>query len=268
MFRPAGLRGVEALVARYRRHDFPPHRHDGVLMGVIEEGAHAVHCRGALHLAGPGSVATMDAGEVHHGGAAAEGGWRQRMLYVSEATLAELVEDALDRPAPPAVLHFGEPFRRDLEVAGAYRAMHALLDQGGEPLEVQSRFEGVLRAVLGRYGGLRTAPPAPAGRAGLERVREYLHAHLAEPCPLAELARLAGLRRRHLVAAFRARHGLPPHQYLTQLRVDAARALLAQGRPPGEVAAAVGFADQSHLVRRFKALVGATPGRYGAPAAA
>jgi AraC-like DNA-binding protein len=263
MWQPAGLRGVEALVARYARQDFPPHRHEGVLVGVIEEGAHAVHCRGALHLAGPGTLATMDAGEVHHGGAAAEGGWRQRMLYVPEPLLAELAEDALDRPAPPAVLHFGEPFRRDVEVARCYRAVHAVLD-GCEPLEAQSRFEGMLRAILARFGGLRATPYPGAGAAGLERVRDYLHAHLAEPCPLSELARVAGLRRRHLVAAFRARHGLPPHRYLTQIRIDVARALLAEGRSPGEVAAAVGFADQSHLVRHFKALVGATPGRYRA----
>ncbi len=149
-------------------------------------------------------------------------------------------------------------------MAGAYLALHAVLDGAAGPLEVQSRFEGVLRAVLARFGGLRAAPPAPAGHAGVERVREYLHAHLAETCSLAELARVAGLRRRHLVAAFRARYGLPPHRYLTQIRIDAARAMLAEGLPPVEVAAAVGFADQSHLVRQFKALVGATPGRYDA----
>src|SRR5512147_29502 len=117
MWRPAALGGVEALAARYARQHFAPHRHEGVLIGVIEEGAHAVHCRGALHVAGPGTVATMDAGEIHHGGSAAAGGWRQRMLYVPEPLLSELAEDALDGPAPPASLHFREPFRRDVEVA-------------------------------------------------------------------------------------------------------------------------------------------------------
>jgi AraC-like DNA-binding protein len=51
---------------------------------------------------------------------------------------------------------------------------------------------------------------------------------------------------------------------LTQIRIDAARALLSRGKPASEVAFAVGFADQSHFVRRFKATVGVTPGRYRA----
>jgi AraC-like DNA-binding protein len=258
---PPCLPGVEALAARYVRQEFAPHRHDGVLIGIIEAGVHAVHCRGASHLADPGTVATLDADEVHRGGAATEEGWRQRMLYVPHAALAELAEDALDRRGTDGVLHFREPFRRATALAGAYRRLHLALEGGGEPLALQTEFEALTRAVLARFAGLRP-PPARGGREGVARARDWLHAHLDQPCTLAALAAVAGLRRRQLVRAFRARHGLAPHQYLVQLRVDRARALLAAGRPATEVAAAVGFADQSHLVRAFKAHLGATPGRY------
>ncbi|WP_241777546.1 helix-turn-helix domain-containing protein, partial [Streptomyces sp. CT34] len=40
------------------------------------------------------------------------------------------------------------------------------------------------------------------------------------------------------------------------------RRLLLDGRPPAEVATAVGFHDQSHLTRHFKRHLGITPGRY------
>lgn len=258
---PRWLPGVEALSATYRRQEFAPHRHEGVLIGIVEAGAHAVHCRGARHVAVAGTVATLDADEVHRGGAAAEGGWRQRMLYVPHAVLAELAEDALERPAGDGVLHFREPFRRAEEVAAAYRGLHRMLERGGEPLALQTRFEEVARAVLARFAGLR-APPPRGGREGVARARDWLHARLDRPCTLAALAAVAGLRRRQLVRAFRARYGLAPHQYLLQLRIDRARALLAAGRPAGEVAAATGFADQSHLGRCFKAHLGITPGRY------
>ena len=59
--------------------------------------------------------------------------------------------------------------------------------------------------------------------------------------------------------------GIAPHQYLTSRRVDRARRLLLDGRPPGEVAALTGFHDQSHLTRHFRRLVGVTPGRYARP---
>jgi AraC family transcriptional regulator len=54
-----------------------------------------------------------------------------------------------------------------------------------------------------------------------------------------------------------------PHQYLIQVRVNNARALLMAGagkRSVAAVAEAVGFADQSHLTRHMKRLLGVTPG--------
>jgi AraC-like DNA-binding protein len=52
------------------------------------------------------------------------------------------------------------------------------------------------------------------------------------------------------------------HQYLVEVRVYSAHALLASGaeRPTlAEVAAAVGFSDQSYLTRQFKRILGTTP---------
>jgi AraC-like DNA-binding protein len=46
------------------------------------------------------------------------------------------------------------------------------------------------------------------------------------------------------------------------LRIARARALLAGGASPAAVAADCGFADQPHLTRTFKRVVGVTPARY------
>ncbi len=77
------------------------------------------------------------------------------------------------------------------------------------------------------------------------------------------LAEAAGTRPFRLIRAFKRQHGLPPHAYLTQLRVRRARDMIAAGCPPALAAAEVGFADQSHLNRHFKRILGITPGRYG-----
>jgi AraC-like DNA-binding protein len=265
LWRPTGLSGVEALVARYTRQEFLPHRHDAFLIGIIEEGVHSVWCRGERTAAGPGYVATFDPGEVHHGGAAEPGGWRQRMLYVSERVVADVLEDQLDRAAPAGAQHFRDCFRGDAQVANTLRRVHEILELGaGEVLEVQTRFEGLLGGLFRRYASVHPSPPlARDAPVALERVREYIHAQFRDPCRLGDLARVAGLRRDHLVRAFQRRFGLPPHRYLTQVRIDAAKELLAREVPASEVAAEIGFADQSHFLRRFKAVVGVTPGRYG-----
>ena len=80
--------------------------------------------------------------------------------------------------------------------------------------------------------------------------------------PLEELASLANLSPYHLARVFRDEIGMPPHAYQTQARLGRTRVLLLRGWPPARVAQETGFADQSHLTRRFKRLVGVTPGRY------
>ena len=56
--------------------------------------------------------------------------------------------------------------------------------------------------------------------------------------------------------------GLPPHAYLTQVRLREARRQLLAGSSPALVAAEVGFVDQSHLIKRFRSAFGITPGQY------
>jgi AraC-like DNA-binding protein len=73
---------------------------------------------------------------------------------------------------------------------------------------------------------------------------------------------MTGLSQFALLRAFRAEMGLPPHAYLNQLRVRQARQLLDAGVSAAEVAARVGFADQAHLTRHFKRVVGVPPAAY------
>lgn len=104
------------------------------------------------------------------------------------------------------------------------------------------------------------AGPRPP-RVGLERARRHLEGKLAGSVSLDELARVAGLSKFHLGRAFKAAYGLPPRAYHIRLRVERARALLAEGRTVREAAAAVGFAGPTHLHRHFLRLTGQTPGR-------
>ena len=55
---------------------------------------------------------------------------------------------------------------------------------------------------------------------------------------------------------------MPPHVYLNAVRVMQAQACIRRGMPLAMVALACGFADQSHLTRRFKGSVGVTPSAW------
>lgn len=66
----------------------------------------------------------------------------------------------------------------------------------------------------------------------------------------------------HFIRSFRTVVGMPPHAYQLHVRIARAKTLLRQGSSIAQTAFATGFADQSHLTNRFKAVLGITPGQY------
>ena len=97
----------------------------------------------------------------------------------------------------------------------------------------------------------------------VRRAMEYLRERLGDSITLADLAAYADLDKFHLCRAFRAQIGMPPHTYLTHLRIARAKQLLRDGVRASDVAPLVGFYDQAQFTRHFRRLVGTTPARYG-----
>jgi len=112
------------------------------------------------------------------------------------------------------------------------------------------------RAARGRDGTL------PRGR--LRAVVEYIEEHLGAGPSLEQMAAVARLSAYHFARQFKATTGLPPHQFVIARRVERARELLQGGTDLSlaEVAADVGFSDQSQFSRHFKRALGVTPGQF------
>ena len=96
---------------------------------------------------------------------------------------------------------------------------------------------------------------------------QFIHENYANDLSLNEIAKAVNLSPFHVARLFKQSLGVSPHQYVIQLRVSSARSLLSAGsgeRSLAEVASAVGFADQSHLTRHFKRIMGVTPRQFRA----
>lgn len=133
-------------------------------------------------------------------------------------------------------------------------------------LYLESLTEALTINLFHRYAERRARPSRAHGGlppALLRRVLEYIEAHLGADIALVDLAGLAGLSAHHFGQAFKASTGIAPHRYLIERRIHRARQLLlVDAQPIVEIAAEVGFANQSHLTFNFRKLVGTTPARY------
>jgi len=78
-----------------------------------------------------------------------------------------------------------------------------------------------------------------------------------------DLVRASGLSHRHFIACFREATGLAPRELLRLRRFGHALELATCGaRGWAEIAAAAGFADQSHLTHAFREIAGFTPSAW------
>jgi AraC-like DNA-binding protein len=119
-------------------------------------------------------------------------------------------------------------------------------------------------------GWIAQSTPLPLAHASsswaapLGPLRDYMRTHLNEAIPTATLVEISGLTASHCIRTFGHQFGLPPHAYHVQLRLAAACELLAQGERVATVAYDCGFADQSHLSRKFRETYGLAPATWAA----
>ncbi len=140
-----------------------------------------------------------------------------------------------------------------------------------EPDTALSLFiEHITLAFLGhaaqRYGQAR-APGDPV-RSGLapwqeRRAKELMRSRLGTSLSMAEVSRECRLSPSYFAAAFRRSTGLSPHQFLSSLRVDEAKALmLSTSLPLDDIASLCGFSNQSYFTRMFSKFSGISPGQW------
>lgn len=99
----------------------------------------------------------------------------------------------------------------------------------------------------------------------IDRALVFMREHFAEPISLIRAAGEAGLSRFHFCRLFHSETGKPFHEYLQDLRVRQATALLANRYlRVSEIAYAVGFNDLSHFDRTFHKILGQSPTAYRA----
>ena len=97
----------------------------------------------------------------------------------------------------------------------------------------------------------------------LRLVVNCMHAHLEANISLAQLASLAQTGIYEFCRRFKNTTGFTPHNYLTQLRVEEGKRLLAEQRASiAEISLMLGFANQSHFTRIFHKMTGTTPKRF------
>jgi AraC-like DNA-binding protein len=255
---------VEAMHAHFEQHVYHRHSHESYSFGVTEHGAQSFTCRGSAHTSGAGMVMAFNPDDPHDGWAGAEDGFTYRMVHIGPALVAGVLEDITGRPA--ALPLFADPVVCDPVLSRNVRALHLGLMRGATALRRDELLAVAVGSAVRRAARTRLeAPDLSPGRDGgaiAGKARQLISERYAGDITASDLAQAAGRSRFTVHRAFLSAYGMAPSDYQRQLRLRAARRLIARGIPISQAAAQSGFADQSHLTRWFGRYYGITPACY------
>jgi AraC-like DNA-binding protein len=195
----------------------------------------------------------------------------ESILFVPPRLLHS-VSSTLPAPTESLTLLLGAPFEAEwpagqgpVLVSQRPRCPHVAALLGDEKsvrsaVGLAGTIQAILRDLLRRHAPGRL--PRSTRATPLIPVRDFLRANVEPAVSLKALVRLSGLSECHLIRAFHREFGLPPHAYHVRLKLARAREMLMSGASVSRTAFACGFADQSHLSRKFKEVYGLTPGTW------
>jgi AraC-like DNA-binding protein len=149
-------------------------------------------------------------------------------------------------------------------VAELFRALRQTLpDESGSAAECLRRAGAMLEAA--EHPGPAALNTARGGLAPwqVRQVLTYIDANLEKSIRNKDLAAIARRSEFHFNVAFRNSVGDSPHEYIIQRRVERAQGLmLSTDASLSEIALECGLADQAHLTRLFRRVVGETPAAW------
>jgi AraC family transcriptional regulator len=187
--------------------------------------------------------------------------------------------DWIDLFLEPALLEVAEPelnSTTQVEIVGQLKVSDPLIQQMGLALlaELESDALGsriyaeamattlavhLLRRYCARSQTIREYSEGLT-KYKLQQAIDYINEYLNQDLTVAAIANVVQMSPYHFSRLFKQSTGLAPHQYVIQCRVERAKQLLLRRELTiAEVAYRAGFANQSHLNRHFKRLLGVTP---------
>lgn len=238
---------------------------DDYYMAVIRAGVGMASAQGEgkPKAFGAGAIGILPPGVVHR--ASSRGPVAALSIYLKPSLIARAAADMIDPSKIEIVpqVAIADPTLERLalalesELRDGFRSSRLFGEAVGTAVAAHllTRY-AVKPAVLRDYrGGMP--------RYLLRRTIDYMQSNLGADLRLPELAENVQMSPWHFCRMFKQSTGLSPHQYLMRERIEAAKRLLVRPhRNVEEIAAALGFTDQSHFITVFRRLAGCTPKQF------
>ena len=230
------------------------HCHSEVSIGVIESGTSLVKCQGTNFDVGHNHVVIFPPKVMHQCTPRDIKVWKFKTLYIDNHWLESVFSQ--DTVISVAIKNLNSANIKKI------KAFFSFLESKASSLEKETKLITTLADIFS-FTDTALYPMLSSNRNdAVYSLRNYLEKHYLENITLDEMTDLSGITKYHLIRLFQKSYAMTPHAYLMQLRINHAQMMLKKGKDIAYVAYEVGFYDQSHFSKSFKAYCGVTPYLY------
>jgi AraC family transcriptional regulator len=243
-------------------------RHDSMSISLVAEGSFNYHSDTGRVLLYPGALLLGNHGSCFQCGHDHSSGDCCISAHFSAEAFAEIAATAASSSHfrfPVAML----PAKHELL---PHAAVLGALEKRRDPIEMEEALTRFMTMTVGLLSGSKVAALhiSALDERRVARALCYIEKNAHEVLDLDRIASVAAMSKFHLLRVFRRIVGMPPHQYLLNLRLRrAAQNLLITTDPVSKIAFDAGFGDLSTFNGSFRTKFGKSPllfRRYGAQA--
>ena len=257
------LPGLVISAATLTEFHFQPHYHLDYHIGLVTQGTHHQKVQHKVLDLIPGKICLMPPGEVHDGAGRHKATRHLKTLRVPAELVQAALLDSQDREThlqlAPSLIEQPTHSNTFLQLIQAFDP-----SQYASQLHKDSLWTNALSNLLfAAEQKSQTQEISDLTNQQIQSIRDYCEANLSSKISLNNLAELCELTRFQFIRRFQKQTGLAPHAWLMRLRLERACAQLATPNAMiTDIAADVGFYDQSHFNRAFKQAFGVAPSSY------
>jgi AraC family transcriptional regulator len=190
-------------------------------------------------------------------------------LYLPETLFARLRDDFKLPAAPSHSVRLVSGIRDPVIQEIGHSILSELTDEtAAGRMYVETASLTLAARLLQNYCDSGICAPTDSSTHGLDHIRlrrvlDYIATNIEDDLTLMDLAGIAGYSLFHFARKFSLAVGVPPHRYLSRVRLEIAMAELAASKLPlAEIAFKAHFSSQASFTRAFHRATGMAPTEY------
>ncbi|MEO0899180.1 MAG: AraC family transcriptional regulator [Bacteroidota bacterium] len=245
---------LELLSMKAQPQAFPEHYHETFCISLIRSGMETIKMNGIEIFCPAGSISLNNPFEIHSNPIIHNA---QELsfdtLYVSQELMDYIVEEVQ--------VFFSKRIYTHPILVGLFDQTSRSIKENHSLPDIESSLTSFLRKLWENSNQDQSLHPTQSLDDWTE-LFSFINSSLDQKLNLVSLASIVNMDKYHFARSFRRRMGMSPMNYVLTKKVFAAKKVIEEDIPLGDIAFDFGFNDLPHFSNTFKKYIGVSPSVY------